>query len=380
MCCLPCDGAGRDSRGGGRAEIGRCKMDIGSYIVEENTSVIESMKKIDSGAKGIVFVCRDAKLCAVVTDGDVRRHILRNGDLLQPVSMIAHDDPVCLTADQASQAGRVMRERAITAIPIVNDRREIIDIRFWRDEFMDSAKEGRARPKTALGIPLVIMAGGKGTRLRPYTDILPKPLIPVGEQTITEHIMDRFAAYDCRQVYMIVNYKKDFIKAYYADSEIRRDIAFVEEEEYLGTGGGLRMLTDKVGGTFFMSNCDILIDADYADILDYHRRSGNILTMVCAEKKFEIPYGTVLLDEEKRIVGLQEKPWFDFRVNTGFYVIEPDFLEKIPSRTFIHITDVIERCIAAGERVGCYLIPDDAWMDMGQFDELDKMKERLDSL
>lgn len=358
----------------------RCKMDISSYIVEENTSVIDTMKQINIGARGIAFVCQGTKLRAVVTDGDIRRHILRDGDLEQSVREIAHGNPVYLTVDQAKQAGDVMRRLSITAVPIVNDKKEIVEIRFLRDELRDSEENDQPKHQRSLDVPLVIMAGGKGTRLRPYTDILPKPLIPVGDKTITEHIMDRFAAYGCEQVMMIVNYKKDFIKAYYADNEIHRDITFVEEEEYLGTGGGLRLLTDRVEDTFFMSNCDILIDADYADILDYHKQSGNIATVVCAEKKFEIPYGTVLLDQENRIVALREKPQFDYRVNTGFYVIEPAFLDQVPRNTFIHITDIIEKCIAGGDKVGCYLIPDDAWMDMGQLDELDKMKERMESL
>lgn len=355
-------------------------MDINRYIVEENTSVIDTMKQINSGARGIAFVCQGIKLCGVVTDGDIRRHILRGGDLEQQVCEIAKSDPICLTADQAGRAGEVMRRRSITAVPVVNEQNEIVEIRFWRDEFRDCEENSQSEQRRSLRIPLVIMAGGKGTRLRPYTDILPKPLIPVGDKTITEHIMDRFAAYDCDRVMMIVNYKKDFIKAYYADSEIQRDITFVEEEEYLGTGGGLRLLSGRVEDTFFMSNCDILIDADYADILDYHKQSGNLITMVCAEKKFEIPYGTVLLDQNNRIVALEEKPKFDYRVNTGFYVIEPAFLERIPHNTFIHITDIIENCIADGDKVGCFLIPEQAWMDMGQLDELDKMKERMDSL
>lgn len=355
-------------------------MDIHDYIVEENTSIIETMKKINTGAKGVAFVCRGMSLCAVVTDGDIRRHILRGGDLEQPVSMIAHGTPVYLPVDEAARAGEVMRRYSITVVPVINEKKEIVDIRFWRDEFRDSGEHGQPQQKPGLNIPLVIMAGGKGTRLKPYTDILPKPLIPVGDKTITEHIMDRFAAYGCSQVTMIVNYKKDFIKAYYADCEIRRNITFVEEEEYLGTGGGLRLLKDRAAGTFFMSNCDILIDADYADILAYHRQSGNMATVVCAEKKFEIPYGTVKLDQENRIIALEEKPQFEYRVNTGFYVIEPSFLERIPQGTFIHITDVIAECIVKGDRVGSYLIPDDAWMDMGQFDEMDKMRERLGDL
>lgn len=349
-------------------------MDIQKFIVEENTSVLDTMKKIDAGAIGNAFVCRGAKLCGVVSDGDIRRYILAGGSLDRAVYEIAHKEPVYLREEQEDQAALVMRRHYITAVPIVNGRGEIVKIWTIKEEFGESAPQ----EKRSLRLPLVIMAGGKGTRLKPYTDILPKPLIPVGDKTITEHIMDRFAAYDCKRVIMIVNYKKDFIKAYYKDCEKPREIVFVEEETYLGTGGGLGLLQDRVEGTFFMSNCDILIDADYGDILDYHRQNGNMITMVCAKKRFEIPYGTVEIGRDKQVTKLKEKPGFDYNVNTGFYVIEPSFLQRIPGDTFLHITDVIEQCIADGERVGSYLIPDDAWMDMGQFGELEKMKEKLE--
>lgn len=349
-------------------------MDIRKFIVEENTSVFDTMKKINAGATGIAFVCQGLKLCAVVSDGDIRRYILDGGNLERAVYEIAHKEPIFLKEEQEDQAPALMRRHFITAVPIVNEQGEIVKIRSFKEEFQDGTPE----EKRSLDLPLVIMAGGKGTRLKPYTDILPKPLIPVGEKTITEHIMERFAEYNCRRVIMIVNYKKDFIKAYYKDSEEPRDIVFVEEDTYLGTGGGLGLLTGKMQDTFFMSNCDILVEADYADILDHHRQSGNMITMVCAEKRFEIPYGTVQTKQNGQVTKLEEKPSFHYNVNTGFYVIEPSFLKKIPGDTFIHITDVIEKCIADGERVGSYLIPDDAWMDMGQFSELEKMKEKLE--
>ena len=186
-------------------------MDIRSYIVEEDISVFDTMKKIDIGARGIAFVCNGLKLRAVVTDGDIRRYILGGGSLDRPVYEIAHKMPICLTKQQEEQAGEVMRRHSITAVPIVSEAGEILRIRFIKEELHNI----EVKPKRYLGLPLVIMAGGKGTRLRPYTDILPKPLIPVGDKTITEHIMDRFAEYGCTQVMMIVNYKKDFIKAYY---------------------------------------------------------------------------------------------------------------------------------------------------------------------
>ncbi len=175
---------------------------------------------------------------------------------------------------------------------------------------------------------------------------------------------------------MIVNYKKKFIEAYFGENDADYNITFIEEEEFCGTGGGLKLLPD-MKTTFFMTNCDILIDADYAEIFSYHKKQGNILTMVCAKKQVEIPYGTVEINEEGGLVAIREKPSFSFLTNTGFYIIEPEFLSRIPEQTFIHITDIIDQCIAAGERIGVYTVEEEAWMDMGQMDELERMKKKL---
>lgn len=347
-------------------------MDIQQFIVQENTDVIETMRQIEAGARGIVFVCRGRQLCAAVTDGDIRRHIMANGKLTDPIMQIASVPPIFLEHGKENMAADIMERHYITAAPIVNENQEIVDICFWRDQHQKPVMT-----KPSLRMPLVIMAGGKGTRLKPYTDILPKPLIPIGEKTITEHIIDRFAVYDCKDVMMIVNYKKDFIKAYYKDISTESEITFIEEEEYLGTGGGLRLLSDHLDTTFFMSNCDILIDADYDKMVQYHQAEGNLITMVCTSRRFEIPYGTVQTDVRGRVTELDEKPGFEYKINTGFYLIEPEFLQKIPEKTAIHITDVIDRCIKEGEKVGTFLIDDDCWMDMGQLDELEKMKAKL---
>ena len=221
------------------------------------------------------------------------------------------------------------------------------------------------------------MAGGKGTRLYPYTQILPKPLIPIGDKTITEHIMDRFIEHGCDKFTMIVNYKKHFIRSYFIENEEQRNIEFINEDEFLGTGGGLKLLENKMQSTFFMTNCDILVEEDYSEILKYHKIQRNIITMVCAVKNMTIPYGTVDIREDGSVIGLKEKPEFTFITNTGFYVIEPELLRLIPENTFIHVTDLIQQCIEEEKKVGVYKISEDKWLDMGQLDELERMKEKL---
>ena len=347
---------------------GSC-VNLKDFIVSEETTVFEVMKVIDHNTKGIAFVCKDKKLLGVVTDGDIRRFILRRGNLDNPIREIANYNPKFVTNGEDIDYFAYMKRYSIRALPIVNKNRKLLSIRFLYGD--------KPVLSNNLQVPVVIMAGGKGTRLYPYTQILPKPLIPIGDKTITEIIMDHFEAFGCTHFDMIVNYKKNFIKSFFIDNEIKRDVNFIEEPDYFGTGGGLKLLEGFYSDTFFVTNCDILVKEDYSEILKYHKENNNIITLVAATKNVTIPYGTIELTPEGNVKKLNEKPSFSFLTNTGLYVLEPRFLTKIPKDTFIHITDVIQACINDGERVGIYPISDHAWMDMGQLEELEKMRERL---
>lgn len=343
------------------------------FLVEESNSIKDAMKKIAENAKGIAFVCRDGGLLATVTDGDIRRYILSGGDIEKNVSEAAHYSPVFAYQEEKSSAKAIMIKEGVLALPIVDCNRKVIDIIFLSYFEDDNSKKADAE----LDVPVVIMAGGKGKRLRPFTDILPKPLIPLGDKTVTECIMKKFEEYGCNRFYMIVNYKKNFIKAYFADNETKYNIQFVDEQEFLGTAGGLKLLQGKVNGDFFVSNCDILIDADYEEILREHIRKKCILTMVCARKKYQMPYGAVEEDSDGYVRNIQEKPVLTYHINTGLYVVNAQFLDKIPNDTFVDMTELINACIKENEKVGIYLIEEDKWMDTGQMDELEKTRNAL---
>lgn len=347
-------------------------MNINEFIVSEDMPIVGIMKRIDANAKGIVYVCdSNGVLLGAVTDGDIRRSIINNGRLDEVATSVMKTDPIVLQEFEKESAEQVINEYVIRSVPIVDENKKIIDIKFI-DDYVSV-------PKTTdkIDVPIVIMAGGKGMRLQPYTNILPKPLIPIGEKTITEHIMDRFENAGCNKFSMIVNYKKHFIKAYFRDNEIKRDIEFIDEEEFLGTAGGLRLLIGKYKDSFFVSNCDIIIEGDYADIYKYHKKSENIATIVCAVKNMTLPYGVISTTESGRITEIKEKPDISSIVNTGLYVLEPEFLERIPDGEASQITDVLQSCIDVGLRVGMYPVSEDSWMDMGQSDEMKRMTERL---
>lgn len=224
-----------------------------------------------------------------------------------------------------------------------------------------------------------MMAGGLGTRLYPYTKILPKPLIPVGEQPIAELIMDRFRDFGCHDFTMIVNYKRGMIKSYFGELEKDYTVNFADEDVFMGTGGGLCLLKGKMKSPFFFTNCDTLLDVDFGDIYEYHKAHGNLVTMVCAFKHYTVPYGVVELGEDGGIAAMREKPELDFLTNTGVYVVEPRVVEEMRDGEKIGFPDVIERYRAAGEKVGVYPISESSWMDMGQLEELEKMRRKLES-
>lgn len=344
------------------------KMNLNKYIVTKDTPILEAMNAINTNSKGIVYVCDGKKLVGALSDGNVRRHILSGGSLNESAGVVANLEPKFLRHGTNIDPNDYMRSCGIRSLPIVNECHEITSIKFIDDKSVYDYEK--------LDIPVVIMAGGKGTRLQPFTNVLPKPLIPIGEKTITERIMDCFSSFGCTDFNMVVNYKKELIKSYF--SEIAEyNVSYFDEKEFLGTAGGLKYIEKSINSTFFMTNCDIIVDDNYCEILKHHKESNAIITMICTMKNYSIPYGTILVDDKGYVKSLEEKPNYSFLVNTGMYVIEPRFLDYIPENTFIHITDVIEKCIEAGETVSMYPISENAWMDMGEIDELEKMMKAL---
>lgn len=342
-------------------------MNFEKYIVQEEDNILDVMRKINKNPQGAMFVCKNNQLIGSITDGDIRRYLIKKGSLNSNVKNVYNKNPIFLYADEKVDYESFMKAKQLKSIPILDKNMCIVNIVVLND-----TKE-IISPK--LNIPVVIMAGGKGTRLIPYTNILPKPLIPIGEKTITECIMERFERFGCNKFNMIVNYKKNFIKSYFGENDIKKDIVFTEEESFLGTGGGLKLLEGKYKTSFFMTNCDVIIEADYSKILKKHKLQKNIITIVCARKNITLPYGIVNFDNKNRLLNLEEKPSFNLSTNTGFYVIEPEFLKLIPDNTFIHITELIQKCLDKSLNVGVYEIDEHSWLDMGQIEELKKMQE-----
>lgn len=345
-------------------------MNYKSLLIDKSITIKDTIKALDKGAKKVVIVTEDEKLVGIVTDGDIRRWILKNGDLQENVSEVMNDSPVYLYYQCKDNAKKVMIYKSIECLPLVDDKKRVVDIIFLNGGLNSNNFE-------KIDVPVVIMAGGQGTRLYPYTKILPKPLIPIEDIPIVERIINRFNDYGCKSFYLTVNYKKNMIKAYFNEIDRDYDVFYIEEEKPLGTGGSLHLLKDKLKETFFVSNCDILIDANYSDIIKYHKKNNNKITVITSLKNYTIPYGVINLSENGDISSTKEKPEYNFLVNTGMYVLEPDVLEDIPENEFYHITYLIDKYIEEGKKVGTYPITENCWLDMGEFKEMERMVEKI---
>ena len=334
---------------------------ISKLVAPEFLTVSEAMQRIDENANGILFLVDDKNILTFcITDGDIRRYLLSGGKMGGAAVEAANKNPK--HAKSMEEAKTLYHRRNLVAIPVVDDDGRLIDI--YTGEAGISKKL-----HNPLHIPVVINAGGKGTRLDPFTRILPKPLIPVGELPIIVHIM--------REFHIIVNYKKDLMKVYFAENENHYNITWYDEDKPLGTGGGLTLLRGKFDSTFFFVNCDALLTANYESMVKFHKENGSVITMVCAYKNLNIPYGVVEMGVNGSIEAMKEKPLMSFLTNTGIYIVEPDVINDMEDGVSIGFPDVVEMQKRKGRRVKVFPVSENDWMDMGQLPELEKMRMKL---
>jgi len=345
-------------------------MNIKDMLIDEEGTMIEAMEVLDRVAKKVLFVECKGKLTATLTDGDIRRWILKKGNLDAKVKDIANYNPKFVYEQDKATAREYMIKQLVEAMPIVDETMKILSVVLWNDSEIETKKE--------LNVPVVIMAGGRGTRLYPYTKILPKPLIPIGDIPIAEHIMNRFYHFGCKDFFLIVNHKKNMIKAYFNEIEKNYVVTYIDEHKPLGTGGGLSLMKGKIDTTFILSNCDILIEEDYEKMYQFHKKEKNLITMVCSLKKIRIPYGVIEIGENGDIGSMKEKPELSFFTNTGVYIVDPKVIEELEEDTVLGFPDIIDRYLKAGKKIGVYPISENSWMDMGELDEMEEMRKRLE--
>lgn len=340
--------------------------------IDKESSILEALRQMDITEKRLLIVFFGSKFFGLLSIGDIQRALIKGVTLESKVEKILRRDiTVASKGDSFESIKSEMLENRIECMPVIDKENNLVDIYYWEEVFGAETK----RKQVVLNLPVVIMAGGKGSRLEPLTNVLPKPMIPLGKKTIMEEIMDKFIEVGCCEFHISVNYKADMIKHYFKsiNSKIYK-IKYFQEPQPLGTAGSMYLLKKIIHSTFFVSNCDILIDQDIDEIYRYHLENKNDITIVAALKHYKIPYGTIETGENGILKELYEKPELTFQINSGFYILEPKTLQLIPDNQFFHITDLINAVKINSGRVGVFPVSEGSWKDIGEWDEYLKNK------
>jgi len=341
-------------------------VDTERYKVSCLLTIRESIKKLDETGIGfIVVVNQTDEVMGVVTDGDFRRAILSGVSLDMPISGITNSNFISIHEGYSKEELENVFLNDIAQVPVI--RKGMLKEIILRQNLPIITNENLV-PRI-LDVPVVIMAGGKGTRLEPFTHIMPKPLIPIGNKPIIEVIMDRFAEFGINEFYISLNYKANMIKAYFEERPLSSSINYIIEDIPLGTAGALKKLKDIIHSTFIVSNCDIIVKSDYKKIIDFHKDGKYDLTLVASMHHYTIPYGVCYVENGGDLKEISEKPEYDYLINTGMYVLEPDVIDYIPENKFYHITHLIEDLKKNKRRVGVYPVYEKSWIDVGQWEE-----------
>lgn len=330
-------------------------------------SLLEAIKRLDDGGYGVLFVLdKGDKMIGILTDGDVRKAILNGIELSSPLSHVMNQHFAFGTPDQTREAHiNYLRKIQRRHLPILDKQGRLADVlilaevEFQRDE-----------------TPVVIMAGGLGSRLAPLTDHCPKPMFRVGDKPILEHILNNFIQHGFYRFFISVNYKAETIEDYFRDgSKLGVDINYVHEPMRMGTAGALSLLADQLHQPFITINGDVLTKVDPKHLLHFHKDHHWIATMGVRKYDIQVPFG-VVEHKECSITRIVEKPVHEFYVNAGIYVLDPKCLPYIPKQNYFDMTDLFGKLIADKREAGAFLVMEH-WVDVGRIDDLERANTEL---
>lgn len=350
-------------------------VDKSKLLIKGDLSIKKAMKKMSEIGQKVLFVADEYdRLIGSLSDGDIRKWILAGGELSEISENICNKKPKVIEEDyKRAEVKHLMLTLLIESVPVVDNNNKVLKILVWEDVFSDRVP----KQKVKIDLPVVIMAGGKGTHLDPFTRILPKPLIPIGDKTIIEIIMDKFHEYRINNFFVSVNHKSRMIKSYFEETSNNYQIDYIEEEKPLGTVGGLKYLKGKIKGSFLVTNCDIIVEADCAEIVRFHQERDNDMTLVVSCRHYVIPYGVCEIQNGGILKKINEKPEQNLLVNTGMYLMKEKLINLIPKNKQFDINELIEKAQAKGLKIGVYPISEDAWIDIGQWEEYRKAVEKI---
>ena len=344
-------------------------------IVKNNLSIQEAIKKLDECYYKCLIVVdnKSNSLIGSITDGDIRRSILKGKDFKSSISNAVNTSLNFFYEGKYKKAAliKIMEKtiNKIEIIPIVNLKKKVVKLLTLKDLKIKQNKNSNK-------FKVVIMAGGAGTRMQPFTDVLPKPLIPVKGKTIIEHIIYSFTKQDINEFIITLNYKSKLLRSYFEELSPTYKIDYTEEKTPLGTAGGLKQIKYNNTKYVLVTNCDTILNIDYNDLINFHIDNKSHLTIVACRKNYKIQYGNCEVTKKGKFIKISEKPNLKILVNTGVYVINTSQINRIKPKTKFDMTDLV-KLIQKDDKVNIYPVDSKKWNDVGQWHEYRKTLNNL---
>ena len=343
------------------------KFPIENYFVRENDTIKDTMKNIDGNLTSSSLVVDERnKLIGMITDGDIRRALIKGCSLNDTIEKIYFKNFKSVDSlVSKKKAKELMLKHKIRQLPVLDNNGVPIDM-YFLDEIISYDRKDNY---------VVIMAGGKGTRMGKLTKDTPKPMLKLGDKPMLEHIILNFIEYGFKNFLVSVNYKSEVIEEYFKDGrDFGINIDYINEDKPLGTAGGLSLMRDKLKDSFIVINGDILTGVDFDDLMTYHKSNSNMITAAVREYEFQVPFG-VIVENDGKIDEIKEKPEYTFNVLSGVYVLDKETLNHIPYNEFYDMPELINK-MSSISKCGTYTIKN-YWMDVGVISNYNQAQEDI---
>lgn len=343
-----------------------------NHIISKNVTLLDALSRINTFKMPdplVLFVVDDEqRMVGTLTDGDSRRALIAGASVNDKIVQVMHQNFNYMRVEELEDVKELKRQKAMKMklVPVLDNDMHIVDI-INLEKYI-----------TRLPIDAVLMAGGKGERLRPLTDKTPKPLLPVGGKAIIDHNVDRLINYGVKHISVTVNYLKEQIEEHYSQPRNDVKIRTVREPKYLGTIGSIRFVKEFYNDTILVMNSDLFTNVDYEDFYLHFKQNNAEMSVAAIPYNVSIPYGILDLDG-RNIQGLLEKPKFTYYANAGIYLIKRRALDEIPADTFFNATDLVEQLISENKRVIRYPLSG-TWIDIGNPQEYQKAQDLVKHL
>jgi len=333
-------------------------------LIKSSDTISNAINKLKTSFLRTLLIIENKKVIGVFTEGDFRKVVLKGLDINKPVKNFINKGYKFLNEnyDKKKVINILKKNEKIHVLPVLNKDKILLDIVTRNDIF-------KKKYTKINNTSVVIMAGGKGTRMQPFTQILPKPLLPLGNKTLLDKLVQQFSSAGFNSFFITLNSKKNIIKSYIKDNLKKFKIKTIVENEYLGTIGSLRLIDKNLSIFFFVTNCDILVDANFEDIMEQHIRSKSDLTIISSFKSFQIPYGVFRISKSGNLLNFKEKPSFNHLVNCGVYLMNKKLIKYIPKNKACDIDELLKILIKNKKKIKIYPIPGYAWQDFGAWKE-----------